>query len=353
MSRRKLSPYFLLALLLILGWVSFQVVGVFLNYVLTGLFIAFITHPLYDRLESKIRFAPLASLLMVGIVGVVVVVPLAFILVELVAELRTLLVGLDVDVLRQQFDDAMRNVMDFLGFETTASEPGSDGGVFDILVPGLNAGITRFVSNLPSAALEGIIGLFVMLYILYYGYQDGHRFVESVRSILPLQDAHRDLLMHEVGNVIKAVMIGHVLTALIQAALAALGFFIFGVSNVVLLSALTFILALLPVVGPPLVWIPVGVGLLISGETFNGVGLLLYSAIMVSSLDNILRPKLIGDRAHIHPTIVLLGVLGGIVVFGFSGLILGPLVLSIFVTILDVYRKEFALRLDGDNMAAQ
>lgn len=349
LSKRKLSPWFLLALLLVIGWISLQVIGVFFNYVLTGLFIAFITHPIYDWFERKMRYPPLAAMFMVLLVTAIVLVPLGFLLIELVDELRAILVTLDAATLEAQFEEISRRILELFGQEP--SQGGTGPGLFDVVVPSLNAWISRFAANLLGVIAEGFIGTFVMLYVLYYAYTDGHSFVDAIRDILPLQESHRDLLMDEVGNVIQGVLYGHVLTALIQAILGGIGFAIFGVPNVVFWSALMFILSLLPIVGPPVVWLPWAIYLLLQGNTFAGIGLLIYSAIMVSSLDNILRPKLIGDRAHIHPVVVLLGVLGGLVVFGFSGLILGPLVLSIFVTILQVYRKEFLTNVEDDGAA--
>lgn len=348
LSKRKLSPYFLLALLVILAFISFRIVGVFLNYVLTALFIAYISHPLFDWLEAKVKLTPLAGLMMVAMVTALLLVPLGFIIIELIGELRGIITTLDADTLEQRFRGITDQLLVLLGQEPLEQDTGPS--LFDIVVPSVTAWVSRFASSLLSVLAEAFIGMFVMLYILYYAYTDGHRFVDGIRDILPLQEAHRDLLMHEVGNVIQAVMYGHVLTALIQAVLGSVGFIIFGVPNVVFWGGIMFLLALLPIVGPPLIWGPWGIYLILQGETFMGVGLLIYSAIMVSSLDNIIRPKLIGDRAHVHPTVVLLGVLGGVVVFGFTGLILGPLVLSIFVSILEVYRKEFAMRMEDDGM---
>jgi predicted PurR-regulated permease PerM len=346
LSKSRLSPWFLLALLVIVGWISLQIVGVFINYVLMGLFIAFITHPMYDWLAKRVRYTPLAAMLMVLSVTLVVLVPLAFLLIELVDELRGILRTLDVATLEAQFTEILARLLELFGQEP--GEPGTGPGLLDVIIPSLNAFISRFASNLLGVIAEGIIGTFVMLYVLYYGYTDGGRFLAAIREILPLQAKQRDLLIAEVGNVVQGVLYGHVLTAIVQAVLGGIGFYIFGVPNVVFWTALMFILSLLPVIGPPVVWLPWGIYLLLSGDTFNGIGLLIYSAIMVSSLDNILRPKFIGDRAHIHPVVVLLGVLGGLVVFGFSGLILGPLVLSIFVTIVDLYRTEFVSQLEDD-----
>lgn len=347
LSKRRLSPYFLFALLLILAWTSFRVVAVFLDFVLVALFLSYLTYPGFLRVQALVRRPQVASFFMVLLVAILVVVPLGFLLVGLVNELRDILLNLNVDELRAALDRFSLQLDERLG---GSGEPGdgSEPGLLDTVVPSVSSMASGLVTKIIQVLAEGILGVFVLLYVMYYTYTDGIRFVGFLKELLPMQEAHREKLFHEVQLVTRAVMYGSVLTALIQAILGGIGFAVFGIPNVIFWSFVMFILALLPLIGPPMVWGPWGAYLVLTGETFRGVGLLIYSAILVSTMDNILRPKLIGSRAQVHPVLILLGVLGGIAHFGFSGFILGPLVLSIFVTILDVYRKEFALKMDEE-----
>ncbi len=345
LSKRRLSPYFLFALLLILAWTSFRVVAVFLDFVLVALFLAYLTFPGYQRILALVRRPQLASFFMVALVTILVVVPLGFLLVGLVNELRSILLNLNVDEMRAALDRLTGQLDARLG---TGSADGTQPGLLDTVVPSVSSMISGLGTRIIQVLAEGIIGVFVLLYVMYYTYTDGERLIDFLKELLPMQEGHREKLFHEVQLVTRAVMYGSVLTALIQAILGGIGFALFGIPNVIFWSFVMFILALLPLIGPPLVWAPWGIYLILAGDTFRGVGLLVYSFILVSTMDNILRPKLIGTRAQVHPVVILLGVLGGIAYFGFSGFILGPLVLSIFVTILDVYRKEFALKMDED-----
>ncbi|MGB1586731.1 MAG: AI-2E family transporter [Thermoplasmatota archaeon] len=340
LSKRRLSPWFLLALVLLMAWLSLRIVGVFGDYVAIGLFLAYLTHPLYKRMLPKLRSKSLTALTLLLIIGATVLVPLGFLIAELVRELTAIAASLNVQNLEAVLQDAERRIYERMG--RTPPDSANGGGFLQAIVPTLNQFAGDATRDLVRVLGEGIIGIFVLLYVQYYATIDGERLIRWVHGTLPMQEAHRDLLFHEVGLVVHAVMYGQVLTALIQAALAAFGFWIFGVPNVAFWSVITFILALLPVIGPPLIWGPWGIYLIILGRTFDGIGLLVYSAVLVSTMDNIIRPKLIGSRAQVHPVVVLLGVLGGLVVFGFSGFVLGPLVLSVFVTLLNVYRKEFA-----------
>lgn len=339
LSKRNLSPWFLLALVVLLGWLSVRIVGAFGDYVAIGLFLAYLTHPLYKRMLPKLRSRSLTAIALLLLIAVTVLVPLGFLIAQLVVELSQIAAALNVQNLEAILLDLEARVYERLG--QPPPEPGN-GSVLATIVPTLNGLAAEATRGLVNVLAEGIIGIFVLLYVQYYATIDGERLLKWLHGTLPMQEAHRDLLFHDVGMVVKAVMYGQVLTALIQATLASFGYWVFGVPNVVFWGVITFILALLPVIGPPLVWAPWGAYLLILGRTFDGIGLLIYSAILVSTVDNIIRPKLIGSRAQVHPVVVLLGVLGGLAVFGFSGFILGPLVLSVFVTLLNVYRKEFA-----------
>ncbi len=347
LSKRRLSPWFLFGLLLALGIVSFRIVSVFVDYVLVALFLAYLTYPAFPWLVKRLRYRQLAAFVLLIVMLGAVLVPLGFIVGELAKELQGVGQSVGAGSLDNITTELRQDFNRLLGRE--GADPTND-FVFERLEQNVQGVVTSLVNNLFSALAEAVIGIFILIYVMYYVYLDGPRLIRFLQEILPMQEAHRDLMFHEIELVVKAVMYGQVLTALIQAAIGGIGFWIFGVPNVIFWSVLMFILALLPIVGPPLVWVPAVMYLwIIGGDKFSAIGLAVYSGILVSTIDNIIRPKLIGSKAHVHPVVVLLGVLGGIAVFGFSGLILGPLVLSIFVTILNVYRKEFGIRGDDDS----
>ena len=138
---------------------------------------------------------------------------------------------------------------------------------------------------------------------------------------------------------IVGVVFGFVITAALQGLFGALGFLIFQLSSPLVWGLIMMILALIPFLGPALVWFPIGVIQLISGNLFSGIGLLLYGAIIISSIDNIVRPKIISYKSNIHPLLILLGVVGGLKLFGFIGIVIGPVVLVFLMTILKLYAE--------------
>ena len=353
LSKRRVSPWFLLALLVLLGLVAFRLVGVFLSYVLFGLFLAYLTYPVYAWLLRRVRRPAVAGSLMLLLIVVVLLVPMAFLLAALVTQVQELIGKAGVTDPQAVLDAVAHRINELLGLppqDPGSSSPGSS--LVNDVYGTVQDAATRWVRELPRYLAEGLIGVFLLAYVVYYSYTDGARWIQALREVLPMQADHRETLFREVGHVIRGVMYGTILMSALQAGLAAVGFTIFGVPDVALWSVLVFILALLPIVGAPMVWLPWSVYLIYLGETFRGVGLLLYSAVLVNGIEHVIRPKLIGTVANIHPLLVLLGVVGGLAVFGFIGFILGPLVLSVFVTVLNLYRKEFAKRLDAEPLVS-
>ncbi|MEK6975067.1 MAG: AI-2E family transporter [Candidatus Thermoplasmatota archaeon] len=351
LSKRRVSPWFLLALLLFIGLAAFRIVGVFLSYVLFGLFLAYLTYPVYAWILRRVRRPSVAATLMLVLMVIAVLVPLAFLLAQLVTQVQNVVASAGVADPQAILDQMAHRINALLGLPPQEGDsPGSS--LVNDVYDNVQDTLTHWVRALPRQLAEGVIGVFLLAYVLFYAYTDGARWIQALREILPMQADHRETLFREVGHVIRGVMYGTILMSALQAALAAIGFYIFGVPNVALWSVLVFILALLPIVGAPMIWLPWGLYLIYVGETFNGAGLLLYSALLVNGLEHVIRPKLIGSVADIHPLLVLLGVVGGLAVFGFIGFILGPLILSVFMTVLNLYRKEFAKRLDAEALVS-
>ena len=145
-----------------------------------------------------------------------------------------------------------------------------------------------------------------------------------------------------------AVIYGGFIVAVIQAILAGIGFFLFGFENILALTMLTAVASLIPFVGPPLIWVPVVIYRIIQASIIGdftaislSIGMAVYASLIVGTIDNVLKPKIIGDKAGVHPVVILLGVLGGITVFGLVGLIIGPVILAILVMFLEILREEW------------
>ena len=146
---------------------------------------------------------------------------------------------------------------------------------------------------------------------------------------------------------LHAIVYGSIVVALIQGTLGGIGFWIVGIPSPILWGILMSLFALIPMVGTGIIWVPASLGMAaygyLSGDTvmvWKAIGLFIYGVFVIAGIDNVLKPKIIGERAHVHPVIILLGVLGGLKFFGIVGFAVGPLILAIFITFLEIYEYE-------------
>ncbi len=202
--------------------------------------------------------------------------------------------------------------------------------------------LTNLGQDMIAAVPDIMIAIAIIPMVIYYVLVDGERLVAWLRRSTPLPARQVDYLLRETRQGLNAVFLGQILGALIQGTLGGIGFFITGLPNPVLWGAVMALLALLPVVGTNLVWIPAGLYLIVDGNVWGGVFMLAWGTFIVMVLmDNVVKPKLIGRHSDIHPMLVLVGVLGGAAVFGFIGLFLGPLLVGVTVSILNVYEADY------------
>ncbi len=199
----------------------------------------------------------------------------------------------------------------------------------------------RFIPSLLNSTLNLVSNLITMLFFLYYMLYHGREIEMTLFKIIPLKDANTSMLASETRKLVKANAIGIPLISIIQGLTATLGYFIFGVEEFVLWGFFTGIFAFFPVVGTMVVWVPMVIYMYVSGETWNATGLLLYSLIVTGNIDYIARITIMKKMGNVHPVITVLGVLIGLGLFGFIGLIFGPLLVSYIVVLFRIYMNEF------------
>jgi predicted PurR-regulated permease PerM len=206
--------------------------------------------------------------------------------------------------------------------------------------PHIASRLGAFVAMAGRAMLRIGIGLFLVAVALYYFFLDGHRWRERVVRLVPLPAADTRMFFDGFHRVSVAVLVGNLGTALTQAVAATLGYFIFGAPVPLIWGAATLFAALIPLVGPALVWVPVAFVVGVQHGWLRGGGLALYGLLIVGTVDNVVRPLLTKRGLQLHPLLVFIGVFGGMLAFGFVGLFAGPLVVALMVTVLDVYERH-------------
>jgi len=188
--------------------------------------------------------------------------------------------------------------------------------------------------------------LFFILLAMFYFYRDGPVLVRVIRELIPLNAESRDKILDEIHSAIVASVKGGLLTAVIQGTLGLIILLILGFDAPVFWSFVMTLAALIPLVGTALVWVPMAGYLALTGETVDAIVLAVYGVAIIGVSDNVLRPLLIGRDVEVHPLLLFFGILGGIAVFGFVGIILGPVVVSFLVASSRLLRREFSTEED-------
>ena len=196
------------------------------------------------------------------------------------------------------------------------------------------------------SALGTVVSFVVMLFVLFFVLRDGPALARQVVRMLPIEQRRRTLLWQHLSDVTRAVFLGIGLTALAQGALLGVGFWIAGLPSPLVFGVLGVILALIPMVGPALLWVPAAAWLAMQGHHGHAIFLALWGAVVVSLVDNLLRPLLISGRAEVPTLAVFVGVMGGLAAFGFIGLFVGPIVLGLLVAL---FRFEAELNAASDD----
>jgi predicted PurR-regulated permease PerM len=186
-----------------------------------------------------------------------------------------------------------------------------------------------------------VLQLFVMLYALFFFLLDGPHILKKILGYTPLSPVEQVALLERFVSVTRATLKGSLLIGTLQGSLAGLAFWVAGVPAPAFWGAVMVVLSLIPAVGSGFVWVPAVVYLFIAGRTVPAIGLLLWCLLVVGTIDNVLRPRLVGRDARMSDLLILLSTLGGIVLFGAVGFVVGPIVAALFVTTWDIYGEAF------------
>ncbi len=335
----------------ILAVLAIWVVKPFILSILAGIIVAYIFYPVYKWLMKRMKSRGWSAFIVSILIILIFTVPFLFLLQAFTKDAYVSYI-----VIKQKASAMM--------FTGQPCADNSTGCAMINWIHGMISGpqakfyIEDATSKLAQWAVaktnsiivsipEIILQLFVMVFVMYYTFKDGEKILGKVIAILPLKPKHYSAIVSKTKAMISSTLYGMILMAIMQGALAGFGFYIFGVKSPVLLGILTMLAALLPIVGTAIVWGPTVavyfVDSLLSNNSLGVVmalGLLAYCIFPVSTLDNFIRPKLIGDKAKVHPVLVLLGILGGVAAFGIVGILLGPIIITLFVIFIDIYREE-------------
>lgn len=322
--------YILIGLIIFLGLIIFRYTRPYMSGFLGAATLYILVVDQHRYLTQKLNFKKgLSAILIVLVVLIFILIPLtglAFLVIDTFSGIT-----IDPEAILGQLNDFINSLEEKLGFNLFTPENLS-------VLPRAGTNILQILGN---SVYSFIINVVVILFVLYYMLYSNEDFERSITEILPFKDENKVILIEESRLIIQANAIGIPLMAIIQGLFAYMGYLLFGVNNALLYAILTAFATILPLVGTMIIWVPLGIGLLLGGDIVNGVGLLIYGLFVIGGVDNVARFLLQKKLADIHPLITVFGVLIGIPIFGFWGVIFGPLLLSLFILFFNMYRHEY------------
>ncbi|TCT19517.1 AI-2E family transporter [Thiobaca trueperi] len=311
---------------------------------LAGLFSA-LARPLFLSLQKRLGGRrQLASLLTLLLMVIVVLIPAVMLIAVLIGQ------ALDVSqMITVWFKGILNDPATFMAYlerlpfyeqlvlnrEQILQQAGEAATVVSRL-------LVEWVSSATLGAANFVFMAFVLLYSLYFLQLDGPKLIEKFIYYLPLKTSDERLMLAKFTSVTRATLKGSLFIGLLQGTLAGIAFAVAGIHNAVFWGSVMAVLSVIPNVGAAIVWIPAAAILILQGDPVAGIGLALFCGLIVGSLDNVLRPILVGKDTSMHELMIFFSTLGGILMFGLAGIFIGPVIASLFVTIWEMYAIEFA-----------
>ena len=322
--------YSLIAIILVLGIVLFQQITPFLGGLLGALTIYILVRKQMILLTTKRKMKRSTAALLITTEAVFFfLIPISLVVWMLVDKLQNL--NLDPQSIIAPIEEIAGIIKSKTGYDVL----GSDTTSFIVsALPRIGQAVMGGISSF-------VINLFVLVFVLYFMLIGGIKMEAYVNAILPFNATNTEHVIHEINMIVRSNAIGIPLLAVIQGGVAMIGYFIFGAPNALLLGFLTCFATVIPMVGTGLIWFPVAVYMALTGDWPNAIGLAAYGGIIVSQLDNLIRFILQKKMADTHPLITIFGVVIGLSLFGFMGVIFGPLLLSLFFLFVDMFKREY------------
>ncbi|MBI4443076.1 MAG: AI-2E family transporter [Acidobacteria bacterium] len=297
-------------------------------YVVLAILLAYLFHPLNLRLQKRIRTAGIRAGLLTLLAVISVALPLVYGVQRVTREMGS---AQQLRRATQLLETARLWLIDHQAQV-----------VADSIIQVVERGRVFLLSSIPDlfgSVFHIALGIFVCLFVFYYFTKEGVSFWDTFLRALPLPDKLKGEVTNEVAGILRAIVFGQLLTAIAQGMIGGIGLLIFQIPQPFLLTGVMILLAFFPFVGATLVWAPAAILKLMAGQTWQGLGLLIYGFVIIMNVDNVVRPRLIANYAQVHPVVVLIGIIGGTQVFGFIGFLVGPVIFAIFLRLLKFFAE--------------
>jgi predicted PurR-regulated permease PerM len=351
--RRVMLAIFMGGLLLL----GFQVLQPFLVPVAWAGILVYVTWPLYLRLRARMGGRhTISALLMTLLLALILILPLVWVMLLLRSEMGGAYARLETHLSSGHLalPPELRN-LPWLGEEIQAlfDRLNSDPGAFKEEVQRWSEWLANHAGGVVGGVGRNLAKLGLAIFTAFFFYRDGEAVITQIREVLrQILDERVDEYLEAIGATARAVVYGIGLTALAQGLLAGMGYWVAGVQSPVFFGAVTTLVALIPF-GTPFAWGSISIWLFLDGHTWPAIGLALWGTLVVSWVDNIIRPLVISSATRIPFLLVMFGVLGGLAAFGMIGLFIGPVILAVLLAVWREWLEHAGMKTSTDNVSAQ
>lgn len=343
---------FVLSFFILLLLIFLQLVGVFqlfLTPILWAVILTMVFYPFYERCLKWVKGRRnLASAMVTLLVVIVTTGPMVFFSGTLVKEVLQFYQDVGLWIAQGRYEVFVGNLLHsplrILWEKILEKTAALDIQIIPLLGKAVQNISQAIVGQIQSGAknfLVFVINYWIAIFILFFFLRDGESLGRGFKDLFPMTLENKEKVFGRLSTTVSAVVRGLVVTAVVQAILGGVAFFVLGVPFPVFLSFLIAFLAIIPIGGAVVVWLPSAVYLGVSGSWSKATILFFWGALVVSAVDNFIKPFLIGGKTKIPTLFLFLAILGGLAYYGFIGIFLGPIFLSLFMTLIEIYRKEY------------
>ena len=328
----KITALIILVSILVL---SFFLLKPVLLSIIVGFILAFIFFPIYNKIYSLTKMKNVSAMIVSVVLILLIILPIWFLTPIILNQ------SIKFFVSSQQIDFVLILKKIFPSIFASQEFSAQIGSVISSSVAkttnSLMNAFANFILNFPIFILQ----LLVVSFTFFFSLRDKEQLITYVKSLLPFSKDVEKKLFDYSKEITFSVIYGQVIIGILQGIITGAGFFIFRVPNALLFTSFAVVASIIPMLGPVFIWVPIVIYLILAGNTSAAVGVTIFGLI-ASTVDNFLRPIIISRRTRVPPSIIVVGMVGGIFLFGVLGLILGPLILSYLLIILELYRKKEA-----------
>jgi predicted PurR-regulated permease PerM len=320
-------------ILVVLAVLAFLLLKPLLLSIIIGIILAFLFLPLYNQVNKLFKSKGLSAFLMCILLLVVIILPVWYLApVAIDQSIKFYLSSQEMDLVtpfKTIFPSLFKT-------ETFSAEIGST--IQSFITRSTNSlmnTLSNFILNFPRIFLQTLVVFFTFFFVL----KDHNKMTSYIKSLLPFSKEVEKKLFHSSRSITLSILYGQVLVGIVQGIITGIGFFIFKVPNALLLTVLAAVAGIFPIIGTAIVWIPVAIYFFLAGNTVSGFGIIIFGLIS-TVLENFIKPIFVSQRTKVNSSIILIGMIGGIFMFGLLGIILGPLILAYLLIVLEVFRNK-------------